>query len=116
MVNGLSNAIELSYIFKWHVVKFRFLRYPLMENTFHTSFLAKSYWYWNAFNDIYAFKLVFRKRFLSHVFLIYANSEDLGKAIKSEQVFSYNKNLILSSDGSGESVHWHRFAGACFGW
>ena len=37
---------------------------------------------------IYAFKLVVRKRFLSHAFLIYVNSEDLGMAIKSEQVFS----------------------------
>ena len=34
----IGNAIRLSYFFKCHVVKFRFLKYPLMENTFHTYF------------------------------------------------------------------------------
>ena len=48
-----------------------------MENTFHTYFSGQKLLILiYAFNDIYAFKLVFRKRFLSHVFLIYANSED----------------------------------------
>ena len=62
-----------------------------MENTFHTYFSGQKLLILKCiFNDIYAFKLVFLKRFLSHAFLIYANSEDLGKAIKSEQVFSYN--------------------------
>ena len=61
-----------------------------MVNTFHTYFSGQKLLILKCINDIYAFKLVFRKRFLSHVFLSYANSEDLGKAIKTEQVFSYN--------------------------
>ena len=75
-----SNDMWLSFVFK------------VSTNGKHFSYL----FFWPKVIDIemhltiYASKLVFRKRFLSHAFLIYANSEDLGKAIKSEQVFSYN--------------------------
>ena len=37
---------------------------------------------------------MFRKRFLLNVFLIYANSEDLGKAIKSEGTDSQGPALV----------------------
>ena len=59
------------------MAKFRFFKVP--TNGKHFSYLF--FWPKVIDNDIYAFKLVFPIRFLSHVFLIYANSEDLGKAI-----------------------------------
>ena len=77
-----SNDMWLSFVFK------------VSTNGKHFSYL----FFWPKVIDIemhltiyiYAFKLGFRKRFLSHAFLIYANSKYLGKVIKSEQVFSYN--------------------------
>ena len=47
--------------------------------------------------------MTFRKRFLSHVFLIYANREDSVETLILEHV---------CSDVSDESVLWNRLAGA----
>ena len=77
----LSNDMWFSFVFKVSTngkhFSYLFFRPKVIDIEMHLTIY-------------YALKLVFRKRFLSHAFLIYANSEDLEKAIKSEQVFSYN--------------------------
>ena len=71
---------------------------------------------------------MFRKRFLSHAFLISANSEGLDKAIKSEQgpalvdypISTKPSDFVLfidlnaSSESSEESEHFQKFDGAFF--